>query len=171
MQQFQGGPFGFPLGPFVTSGTFPLPVIVDDRDLLINSTVITPPAMPGPTGPTGPAGEQGLQGLPGLNGECLDCIVNTVLITEDYTATLDDYYIGVRCESPVTVKLPSNCQDAKQIIIKAEMGPPLGNRKITVVGLNNELIDGSNEHVIKTPYGLISLIWRGNQWHILNKRI
>ena len=68
MQQFQTMPFGFPMAPFVTSGSsFPAPVI-DDRDLFINSVVSSTTGPAGPPGPEGPAGPQGPIGPEGPAG-------------------------------------------------------------------------------------------------------
>jgi hypothetical protein len=104
----------------------------------------------GPTGPTGPSG-----------GQC-----NVILISSDYTATCDNYYIGVNSEDPVTVTLPSDCTDCCELIIKAEMGPPLGNRKITI-DAGNSTIDGAPTYVIEVPYQSVRLICRGGIWHIV----
>lgn len=53
MQQFM--PFGWPLPAYL-----PLPPIIEDNDLFINSIVNGGPGVPGPEGPTGPPGEQGI---------------------------------------------------------------------------------------------------------------
>jgi hypothetical protein len=44
------------------------------------------------------------------------------------------------------------------------MGPPLGNRKITIVGQDDALIDGDDDYVIEVPYQSITLICRGGNW-------
>jgi hypothetical protein len=56
--QYQLMPFGWPMPDYL-----PLPPIIDDRDLFINSIVN---GTPGPEGPAGPQGEQGPQGEPGV---------------------------------------------------------------------------------------------------------
>ena len=74
-QQQQQGPFGWPMGPFI-----PLPPIIDDRDLFINSNVIGPPGPPGPAGATGPTGSQGETGPTGAQGNTGDtgpCLLYT----------------------------------------------------------------------------------------------
>jgi hypothetical protein len=131
-----------------------------------------PPGPPGPQGPPGPPGEQGPQGEPGPigptgpAGECT-CQCSRRLVSEDYTATCDDYYIGVNSTGPVTITLPDTCTDCCQLIIKAEMGPPLGNRKITIVTPDDSLIDGLEEYVIEVPYQSVKLICRGDNWWII----
>jgi hypothetical protein len=84
---------------------------------------------------------------------------------------VDDYYIGVNSAGPVTITLPADCDDSCEIIVKAEMGPPLGNRKITIVppddGSSIILIDGKLSYVIEVPYQIVNLICRGGDWWII----
>lgn len=130
------------------------------------------PGPPGPQGPSGPAGEPGPQGEPGPigppgpPGEC-SCQCSTTLVSQDYTAQMDDYYIGVNSDGPVTITLPSDCTDCQQIIVKAEMGPPLGNRKITIISTDG-LIDGVvREYVIEVPFQSVQFICRGGNWYVI----
>lgn len=138
-----------------------------------------PQGEPGPPGPPGPAGEAGEpgppgppgpEGPPGPPGDC-SCQCQRILVTEDYTAQVDDYYIGVNSLGPVTITLPADCGDSCEIIVKAEMGPPLGNRKITIVppddGSSIVLIDGKLSYVIEVPYQSVNLICRGDNWWII----
>lgn len=134
-----------------------------------------PPGDPGPkgdqgetgeSGEQGPPGERGPEGPPGPPGEC-SCECKAILVSQDYTVTLDDYYIGVTSTGPTTITLPGNLENCLEIIVKAEMGPPLGNRKITVRASDGELIDGDSEYVIEVPYQSINLLYRGGGWHII----
>ena len=131
-----------------------------------------PQGEPGPQGETGPAGEQGPagepgpQGPPGPPGNCT-CQCTAILVSQNYTATLDDYYIGVSSTGPTTITLPPNPANCQQIIVKAEMGPPLGNRKITVTTSDNSLIDGESDYVIEVPFQSLKVLYRGEAWHII----
>jgi len=135
-----------------------------------------PEGPPGPQGESGESGEQGPQGEPGPPGppgppgEC-SCKCSRILVSEDYTAQVDDYYIGVNSTGPVTITLPADCDNSCEIIIKAEMGPPLGNRKITIVPNTDDsttsLIDGKLSYVIEVPYQSVNLICRGGNWWII----
>jgi len=135
-----------------------------------------PPGPPGPEGPqgsTGPAGEpgppgeQGPPGPIGPPGQC-DCKCQAVLVYQDYTATMDDYYIGVNSDGPVTVTLPPNPSGCDEIIIKAEMGPPLGNRKITITTSDGSFIDGETQYIIEVPWQAVHLIYSGSSnWYII----
>ncbi len=132
--------------------------IVDDRDTNCHEG---PPGPPGPEGPPGP---------PGPPGECT-CRCKSILVSEDYTATCDDYYIGVNSDEPVTITLPEDCTDCCEIIVKAEMGPPLGNRKITVTTSDGALIDGADDYIITVPYGTITVLCREGDWHIISAKL
>lgn len=125
-----------------------------------------PPGPPGEQGPPGPPGPQGPQGPPGPPGECT-CKCKSTVVSDDYTATCDDYYIGVDSNKPVTITLPENCAACCEIIIKAEMGPPLGNRKVTVTTSDASLIDGEGDYVITVPYGSVRVICSDGDWYIV----
>jgi hypothetical protein len=120
----------------------------------------------GPTGPQGPQGEPGPIGPTGPPGEC-SCRCSKILVTEDYTASCDDYYIGVNSQSPVTITLPSSCENCCELVIKAEMGAPLGNRKITIIPSNGGTIDESLQYIIEVPYQSVNLICRDGNWWII----
>jgi hypothetical protein len=122
---------------------------------------------PGPPGPQGPQGEQGPPGPKGDKGDPGSCFCNEILIDKDYEATSNDYYIGVNSEGPVTIALPETPRDCQQIVVKAEMPPPLGNRKITIITMDSSTIDGEDEYVMSIPYESVQLICRGGEWFII----
>lgn len=115
------------------------------------------------SGTPGPAGPPGPPGPPGPSGTC-ECIAK--LVTSSYQAQLNDYYIGVNSDGPTTITLPL-AQECARLVIKAEMGPPLGNRKITIVALGGALIDGAADYVLETPYSSVSLQFNGGNWYII----
>jgi hypothetical protein len=120
----------------------------------------------GVTGIQGLQGTQGIQGIQGNPGVCT-CKCKSILVSEDYTATCDDYYIGVNSNEPVTISLPASCTDCCEIIVKAEMGPPVGNRKVTVTTTDGSYIDGADKYVIEVPYQSVNVFCRGGDWHII----
>ena len=145
-------------------------VIINQGD---NNGCECPPGPPGPQGPpgppgaTGPQGEPGPVGPPGPPGEC-SCECQAIVVSQDYTATLDDYYIGVNSTGPVTITLPPDPTGCQQIVVKAEMGPPLGNRKITITTSDGSLIDGEEEYVMEVPWQSVKLITGGDDgWFII----
>jgi hypothetical protein len=126
-------------------------------------------------GEGGEAGSQGLQGLDGPigpigpPGEC-SCDCQAILVSEDYSADSSDYYIGVNSDGPTVIELPCDVRDCLEIIVKAEMGPPLGNRKITIIPCQDSTackIDGEDSYVIEVPYQSVNLIYRGGNWWIV----
>jgi hypothetical protein len=84
---------------------------------------------------------------------------------------VDDYYIGVVGTGPITITLPADPSDSCEIIVKAEMGPPVGNRKITIIAVDDDSslieIDGKLGYVIEVPYQSVRLIFRGGNWWII----
>lgn len=125
----------------------------------------------GKTGPEGPAGPQGEIGPPGPKGDpghCEGCENNTTLVRSDYSAEPSDFYIGVNSDKPTTISLPRNISDGKIIIVKAEMKPPLGDRKITILPPDDVLIDGYSNLVIQVSNESKTMIFRGNNWHVIS---
>jgi hypothetical protein len=80
---------------------------------------------------------------------------------------MDDCYIGVNSTGPVTITLPADCSNSHQIIVKAEMGPPLGNRKITITTNDGSTIDGAADYVMEVPWQTVHLFCRGGNWYIV----
>jgi hypothetical protein len=80
---------------------------------------------------------------------------------------MDDCYLGVSSIGPVTITLPANPSDSHQIIVKAEMGPPLGNRKITIITTDGSTIDGDPDYVMTVPWESIHLFARAGNWYIV----
>ena len=87
------------------------------------------------------------------------------LIQKNYTADINDFYIGVDSTSAVTITLPT-VGDGKQYVVKAEMKPPLLNRKITIVTEDGSKIDGCSSYVLQVSYQAVWLLKRGEGWHI-----
>lgn len=154
-----------------------IPSFTGSQDNDTAFVAISSPGTPGPKGDTGPQGEQGIpgpqgetgpqgeQGPPGPSSE--DLTVDTILVNADYTVTDFDCYIGVKSSSPTKIILPKS-EDGKVIIVKAEMGPPLGNRKITITARGLDLIDGQETLSLQNPYEAVTLIYRDNAWHIIS---
>ena len=123
-----------------------------------------PPGIQGPKGDIGDAGPAGPIGPPGPAGTCT---CNTTLVSKDYAALLTDYYIGIDGAGPVTITLPVTPSTCVQYVIKAEMGPSLGDRKVTVKATSPNTIDGELTYVLQQPYEFVVIIFRGNDWHVI----
>ena len=149
-------------------------ISLTDGKVIIAGEVVGPQGERGEQGEKGDQGEKGEQGVQGDRGPqgqqgepgyCSGCRNNTILVGSTYRATNDDFYIGVDSNEPTTVYLPTEPVDGKIIIVKAEMKPPIGNRKVTVKCLNDDLIDGYSEYVIQVSNESLTIIYRGNGWH------
>lgn len=137
------------------------------------------PGIPGPqgeqgiSGSVGPQGEPGTQGPvgppgpPGSSSECINCS-DYILAEKDYSVKSTDYYIGVKVTKPTSIILPSVPIEGKIYIIKLEMPPPVGNKKVTVKG-NGKLVDGQTSVVLENAYESITIIFRGDGWHIISQ--
>jgi hypothetical protein len=128
-----------------------------------------PPGDTGPPGPAGPAGEQGPPGEPGPIGPAGPAGPSSfnrkkILVEEDYYVEMDDYYIGVDSDGPVAIYLPDDCSDCGEIIVKAEMGPPLGNRQVRIIAPDDSSIDGAQAYVLTEPYEFVCLICHNGEW-------
>ena len=91
----------------------------------------------------------------------------TTTVDATYYSTADEFYIGVASEKPVTVYLPADCADGKIIIVKAEMKPPLGSRKVNIATTDGSTIDGYSDASITVSHGKIVLIRNRNNWFII----
>lgn len=92
----------------------------------------------------------------------------TTTIDAAYYATDAEFYIGVASEKPVTVYLPAAAADGKIIIVKAEMKPPLGSRKVNIATTDGSTIDGYSEATITVSHGKMILIRNRNNWYIIS---
>lgn len=151
-----------------------LPTLPTDIDIInytganTQASVPGPVGPPGPAGPAGPRGDIGPPGPPGPSPDTGDPIYNTILISEDYTVKQEDAYIGVNCTDPVSILLPSDILEGSVFVIKLEMGPPIGNRKVTVKPESStSKIDGSSSFILKKQYESITVIHRGGNWFII----
>ena len=92
----------------------------------------------------------------------------TTVTTATHYTTADEFYIGVSSEKPVTVYLPAAAADGKIIVIKAEMKPPMGSRKVSILTTDGSTIDGYSEASITVSHGKMTLIRNNNNWFIIS---
>lgn len=167
-QQRQNLPFKWPIVPNILPSMlpmvpciFPPPPIIDDCDLFINSNIsIGPPGPPGPPGPQGPQGDPGPQGPPGSLAD----VPVTLIDTDTYTPTADEYFLGVIYNGTVTITLPAGTL-GKVYVVKDAVGDANTN-PITVVPTASTL-DGEVSYVLDTDWGSISLIYNGIEWNVV----
>lgn len=166
------------------------PIICGDNDLTILASTGTmgPPGPPGPQGLQGPKGDQGEKGQTGEKGDAGaqgepgpegppgpkgdpgppgpggGCTVATVVTRTSYDCTTDHCYIGVDSKKPTTINLPANPPNGKIVIVKAEMKPPLGNRKITITTTDGSTIDFDTEATIEVSLESKTFIYHDGEW-------
>jgi len=85
--------------------------------------------------------------------------------TVDYTATLNDEYIGVSSTSPVIISLPAAIFNGRIYTIKNEYGNNSGT--ITIQPVSGENIDGRPNYVMRSPYQSVNIVSRENNWWII----
>jgi hypothetical protein len=95
------------------------------------------------------------------------CSVDVKLISTNYTATLDDCYIGATNSghddeenSSITITLPAGVS-GKLYYIKNQ-----GTGNVKVQGTSGQTIDGSSSKTLGTN-GSFILVFAGNRWNIL----
>jgi hypothetical protein len=137
--------------PFAPPICFP-PISYEDNDLFIN---IGQAGQPGPPGPQGPAGPQGPPGS-------LADLPVTLIDTATYSATVDEYFLGVITDTPCTITLPAGTL-GKAFIIKDSVGDSSTNN-ITIVG---STIDGQASYVLKTDWSSIGVVYNGIEWNVV----
>ena len=104
-------------------------------------------------------------GVISVSGSSPSC--RAINVSTDYIVQSGDYYIGVTAPVSVTIYLPPDPADCIQLIIKADMGAPLGNRKVIVVAQGSATIDDEPSKVLTVPYESINLISQGGNWHVI----
>lgn len=122
-----------------------------------------PDGSPGYTGSQGQLGPIGYTGSAGADAQ--QC--TAILVSQDYTVNVGDYYIGVNSDGSVTITLPGSPPDCIEFIIKAQMGPPLGNRKVTITTSDGSTIDGGTDYTLVIPYQSVNVISQGGNWWII----
>jgi len=113
--------------------------------MFINSSI----GMIGPPGPPGPPGS---------------LVVPTVLVSNNYTALVSDYFIGVNtANSSITVTLPISI-DGTTYIVKDYAGNASTN-PITLTASTS--IDNNSTATINTNFGSITLVSTSAGWSIV----
>ena len=91
-------------------------------------------------------------------------LIATIGVTGNYTATINDEYIGVYSAAAVTITLPAGVTGSVYTI-KDEYGQ--GSGKITIKPSGTEKIDNATSYIISVPNQSVSVVFRGGQWRII----
>ena len=136
---------------------------------LTGDTGPTGSASTGPTGPTGDTGPTGSAstgptGPTGDTGPAAPLIVPvTIISSSPYTATPNDYMIGVNVAGPSIINLPL-APTGTVYFIKDISGQAATN-PITIQDVTT--IDGATTALINTDYGSLSLLFNGTEWNLV----
>ena len=148
-----------PMVPLVPMPHIGPPPVLDDLDLLINYNNSSQPGPPGPPGPQGPQGEPGPQGPPGTLAD----LPVTLIDTNTYNATAEEYFLGVIADGGSVVTLPSGTL-GKVFIIKDSLGTASTNS--IVVQATGSTIDGQGVYILNSDWASIGLIYNGIEWNV-----
>ena len=85
--------------------------------------------------------------------------INVFLVSEDYIATIDDYYIGAT-KNNITITLPVGLV-GKVLIVKNQV-----NGNIKVQGSDGELIDSSATKILGSEASLMT-VFDGFRWNLI----
>ena len=88
--------------------------------------------------------------------------------TGDYTATMEDTFIGCdTSSSAITITLPASAGDlAGMMLVIKDVGGNAASLAITVDGNSSETIDASATITINIAYGSVNLMNNGANWFI-----
>jgi hypothetical protein len=89
----------------------------------------------------------------------------TVITTAEFTATNQQYYLGVNRNGSVDIYLPPGIEN-KSFVIKDEGGNVSETKTITLHPYGSETIDGETTYVVSTPRYSITLVF-GDGWHCI----
>ena len=91
-------------------------------------------------------------------------LINVIGVSANYTATLNDEYIGVSSANAVTITLPTGV-NGRVYTIKDEYGQ--GSGKITIQPQLGQNIDGKATYTISVPNQSISVVFRASGWWLI----
>ena len=91
------------------------------------------------------------------------------VVTNTYSITQRDYYIGVYYAGAVTLTLPDKQPNGKVFIVKDEYGEASRgtNRYITVLPTGNDLIDGRSRAILAYDFGSLTFIFKNGNWRVI----
>lgn len=91
-------------------------------------------------------------------------LLSVIGVTGNYTATLNDEYIGVYSANAVTVTLPTGV-NGRIYYIKDEYGQ--GSGKITLQPQPGEKVDNANTYIISVPFQCATVVFRAGSWRLI----
>ncbi len=93
---------------------------------------------------------------------------NVVSVSNSYTASMYDYYIGVSGNVTVTMPIGSTLQNGKLFFIKDESGrASIPGYRPTIQMSGGDLLDGNSTVILALNYACLQIIWTGTRWSIV----
>lgn len=89
----------------------------------------------------------------------------TTVTTATFTATNQQYYLGISYDGAVSIYLPPGVEN-KSFVFKDEGGFASSENTITLIPYGSETIDGASNYVFTTPRYSITLVY-GDGWHCI----
>jgi hypothetical protein len=86
----------------------------------------------------------------------------TILVSTNYLATVDDYYIGVNSENSITITLPNAPVNGTEYIIKDESG----HAQLTPIVILGNIDNDPGGVELRVNNGSVTVIYR-NGWRII----
>jgi hypothetical protein len=93
-----------------------------------------------------------------------EIIHNTTLVTTNtYAVTANDYYIGVNYAGPVTITIPGSISAGREVVIKDESG----NCETHNITVSAAVDNDANGFILAVNNGAIHMLYRGDSWRII----
>ena len=133
-------------------------------------------------GGSGPSGSIQVMGAGGLISGTVDLSfqnnilkiggglqVNRTSVSSIYTASLDDYIIGVNSAGgAIDLRLQkANTLASGQLLVIKDEGGSASTNNITINASGSDTIDGANSVVLESPYGSIQLFCNGSDKYFI----
>lgn len=106
--------------------------------------------------------------LTGLDGDW-KINADTKLISGDYTATENDYFIHAQIPDGRTITLPAYPDDGTLLVIKMDTEQWADTRTLTIKTIDRSTINGDATLVLRRPTEAVQLISAAGDWHIISK--
>jgi hypothetical protein len=88
----------------------------------------------------------------------------TLIDAATYTATADEYFLGVIFNGVVTITLPAGTL-GKVFVVKDSVGD--ANTNPITIDTTGSSIDGQPNYVINLDWGSIGLVYNGIEWNVV----
>ena len=93
-----------------------------------------------------------------------EVVHNTTLVTTNtYAVTANDYYIGINYAGPVTITIPGSISSGREVVIKDESG----NCETHNITVSATVDNDANGFILAVNNGAVHMLYRGDSWRII----